>query len=54
MIDCECGTTIKAANDKELEAVIRAHVASDHPELELSDEELKGLVEKRAYEASDA
>jgi predicted small metal-binding protein len=54
VIDCECGTTIKAANDDELEAQVRAHVAEDHPGTEMSDEEIRGLIERRAYEASDA
>jgi predicted small metal-binding protein len=55
VIDCAaCAATITAANDQELTAHLRDHLATDHPEMELSDEELKGLVASRAYEASDA
>jgi len=54
VIDCACGTTIKAANDAELEAAVRGHVASDHPGTEMSDDEVKDLVARRAYDATDA
>ena len=55
MIDCAaCAATITAANDQELTAHLRDHLANEHPEMELSDDELKGLVTSRAYEASDA
>jgi predicted small metal-binding protein len=54
VIDCACGTTITAPNDDELERAVRGHMALDHPDTELSDDELKALVAKRAYEASDA
>lgn len=54
VIDCECGTTLKAANERELVEQVRAHVAAEHPERELSDEGLRELVAARSYEASDA
>jgi predicted small metal-binding protein len=54
VIDCECGTTIKAANDDDLIAQARAHIEEHHPGEETSDEALRGLIERRAYEASDA
>ena len=54
VIDCECGTTIKAANDKELEHQVRQHVAEDHPGDEMTDDEVRDLIARRAYDASDA
>jgi predicted small metal-binding protein len=54
VIDCECGTTIAAPNDEELAARVRAHLAAEHPDLEMTVDELETLVAARAYEASDA
>jgi Protein of unknown function (DUF1059) len=54
VIDCECGTTLKAATDGELTQEVRAHVDAEHPDMELDDEELSEMVEERAYDADDA
>lgn len=54
VIDCQCGTTIKAANDAELENQVRAHVAEEHPGREMSDDEVRALIAARAYDATDA
>jgi predicted small metal-binding protein len=54
VIDCECGTTIKAANDKDLESQVRAHAEEEHPDTEMTDDEVRGLIQRRAYDASDA
>jgi hypothetical protein len=54
VIDCECGKTLQAANDEDLAAVVRAHVADDHPDMDLSDDQVRELVSSRAYDASDS
>ena len=54
MIDCECGTTIKAASDDELVTEVREHMQEDHPGDEMSDEQVSRLVAARAYDADDA
>jgi predicted small metal-binding protein len=54
VIDCECGSTIKAANDDDLVRRITAHVAEDHPDMEMSEDEARTFVEARAYDADDA
>jgi len=54
VIDCDCGKTLQAANDDDLFAAVRGHIAADHPEMELSDEQVLALIERQAYEASDA
>ena len=54
VIDCQCGTTLKAANDEDLAKVVRDHVDESHPEMDLSDEQLKEMVAEQAYDADDA
>ena len=54
VIDCECGSTIKAASDEELTSELREHMEEEHPDDQRSDEELDELVRERAYDADDA
>ncbi len=54
VIDCQCGTTLKAANDEDLVTVVRDHVNEEHPELDLTDEQLQEMVAEQAYDAEDA
>jgi predicted small metal-binding protein len=54
VIDCQCGTTLKAANDEDLAKAVRDHVDESHPDMELSDEQVEGMVAEEAYDAEDA
>ena len=54
VIDCECGKTLQAANDDDLAAALRGHVAESHADMELTDEQAEDMVAERAYEASDS
>ena len=54
VIDCDCGTTLKAANDEDLARSVREHVAEDHPDMEMSDEQAEEFVAAQAYDADDA
>jgi hypothetical protein len=54
VIDCDCGTTLQAANDDDLFKAAREHVDQQHPDMELSDDDVRGLVAEKAYEATDA
>jgi len=54
VIDCDCGTTLQAANDDDLFKAAREHVDEAHPEMELSDDQVRSLVADKAYEAMDA
>jgi hypothetical protein len=54
VIDCDCGATLQAANDDDLERQVRAHLNEVHPDMGLDDEQVKGLVADKAYTASDA
>jgi predicted small metal-binding protein len=54
VMDCDCGRTLQAGNDDDLVKEVRAHVAQEHPDMQLTDEQVRELVEAKAYEASDS
>jgi hypothetical protein len=54
VIDCECGKTLQAANDDDLAEAVRSHVAEDHPDMDMSDEQARELVSSEAYDAADS
>ena len=54
VLDCDCGQTLQAANDDDLVKEARAHVEREHPDMQLSDEQVRELVAAKAYEASDS
>ena len=54
VIDCQCGTTLKAANDEDLASTVREHVNEEHPDMDLSDEGVQELIAEQAYDAEDA
>jgi|Tabmets5t2r1_1033131.scaffolds.fasta_scaffold00244_12 hypothetical protein len=54
VIDCDCGQTLQAGNDDDLFKQTRAHVDQEHPDMQLTDEQVRDLVSSRAYEASDS
>jgi predicted small metal-binding protein len=51
-IDCPCGHHLEGADDEELFRLARAHVDSDHPEMERTDDELRERVTADAYDVS--
>ena len=54
VIDCDCGKTLQAANDEDLAKVVRDHVAEDHPDMEMSDDQVEEFVSAKAYDAQDS
>jgi hypothetical protein len=54
VIDCECGKTLQAANDEDLAEAVSQHVAEDHPDMEMSEDQAKELVSSQAYDAQDS
>lgn len=54
VIDCDCGKTLQAANDDDLTEAVRSHIASDHPDMDMSDDDVRQLVSSKAYDAQDA
>jgi hypothetical protein len=51
-LDCESGRRLEAVNDEELFDRAREHVARDHPDMGLGDEQVRGIVEQGAYRSS--
>ena len=49
-LDCECGRHLEARDDDELYGLAREHVDRDHPEMGLSDEQVRGIVAEGAYD----
>jgi predicted small metal-binding protein len=54
VIDCDCGVTLQAANDEELATCVKQHVESDHPDMQLDDDQVSGMVADKAYSATDS
>lgn len=54
VIDCQCGKTLQAANDDDLIEAVREHVDEEHPDMDLSDEQVEELVGSQAYDAEDS
>lgn len=54
VIECDCGSTLQAANDDDLRRRVREHFDQDHPDVDTSDDEVRSLVEQRAYTATDS
>jgi predicted small metal-binding protein len=54
VIECnECGETISAANDEELQAHLAGHLRSEHDQ-EPDEDEVADLVHEQAYDATDS
>jgi hypothetical protein len=54
VIDCDCGHTLQAGNDEDLFKEVRAHADQEHPDMQLTDDQVRELVSSKAYEASDS
>jgi hypothetical protein len=50
-MNCDCGEHLEAPNDEVLFERARGHVDRDHPEMQLSDEQVRELVSEKSYEA---
>ena len=54
VLECnECGETLSAANDEELQAGLQAHLRDEHDEA-LGDEEAEDFINENAYDATDS
>jgi predicted small metal-binding protein len=49
-LDCDCGQHLEAASDEELFDKANEHVSRDHPEMQLSDEQIRKIVAEKAYD----
>jgi predicted small metal-binding protein len=55
VIECNfCGHLLQAGNDEELVQVATRHMATEHPEAQVEEEQVRGMVERDAYTATDA
>jgi predicted small metal-binding protein len=54
VMDCECGKTLQAANDDDLVEAVRRHIDEEHPDMDMSQEDVEELVSSQAYDAEDA
>ena len=52
-LDCDCGQHLEAANDEKLFDEAQEHVNRDHPEMQLSAEQVREIVAEKAYDKSD-
>ncbi len=53
-LDCDCGQHLEAANDEELFEKAQEHINRDHPDMQLTYEQVRQLVAERAYDKADA
>ena len=48
------GEVVSADTDDELVVALRRHIDQHHPDSEFTDEQLRDIVERNAYEAVDS
>jgi predicted small metal-binding protein len=48
VVNCECGTTVRAESDDELVASVEEHVRQDHPEMagKMSRDDVLAMAEE--------
>ena len=44
IMNCTCGLTLTAQDDRELLCLVREHIDQVHPELQLTDEQVRGIL----------
>jgi hypothetical protein len=55
VIECNlCGEVIQADDDEALAGAFQAHMAGEHADAGVDEEQVRGMVERDAYEATDA
>jgi predicted small metal-binding protein len=51
-VTCACGESFDAADDEELFRLARAHADKVHPEMRMSDDQIRALVAAAARESA--
>lgn len=55
VIECNlCGEVVQADDDDALREAVAAHVAAQHADAGIGDEQVREMVERDAYDATDA
>jgi hypothetical protein len=49
-LDCDCGRHLEAPNDETLFDKAKEHINRDHPEMQLSAEQVREIVAEKAYD----
>jgi hypothetical protein len=49
-LDCDCSKHLEAADDEQLFDKVREHVNRDHPQMQLSAEQVRKIVAEKAYD----
>ena len=49
-LDCFCGEYLEGDNDEELLNWTKAHIERQHPNMQLTDEQVRQIVEEGAYD----
>jgi predicted small metal-binding protein len=55
VIECNfCGQVVQAENDDELVEVAARHMEADHADAQVGEDNVRDMVERNAYTATDA
>jgi predicted small metal-binding protein len=55
VIECNfCGELLQGGNDEELVGVAMGHMSEQHADAQVDEDQVRGMVERDAYEATDA
>ncbi len=55
VIECNfCGETISGANDDDLVGNLSRHMSEQHADAGVTDEQVRGMVERGSYPATDS
>jgi hypothetical protein len=50
-IDCPCGHRLEGADDEKLFELAKEHIASHHPDMQRTDEQMRERVNTDAYDS---
>jgi hypothetical protein len=55
VIECNfCGETLSAANDDDLVGCARRHMEDQHADTEVDEQQVREMVDRGAYDATDS
>ena len=55
VIECNfCGEVLSGANDEDLVDGVRRHMDAQHADASVQDDQIQGMIERGAYDATDS
>lgn len=51
-IDCACGQHLEAETDEGLAPLVRQHVRQAHPDMQMTEEEMRGFIARQSHDAA--